>query len=134
MDFILKSKLPKDIELSPDIKARSEGYIRIQLHGSSFYVPVTKELKKLFKISRRGNKFEIAPPYKKEKQIEDFLRDFIQTMYLQVREEVGSGIHQSLSQELGQGFKDLFSKYLNNRIDQGFDKKQIGLDNKERNE
>ncbi len=55
-------------------------------------------------------------------------------MYLQVREEVGSEIHQSLSEELGQGFKDLFSKYLNNRIEHGFDKKQIGLDKKEIND
>ncbi len=65
MDFILKSKLPKDIELSPDIRARSEGYIKNRLHGTAFYVPVTKELKKLFKISRRGNKFDVAPHIKR---------------------------------------------------------------------
>ena len=131
MDFISKDNLPKSTELSPDIKERSEGYIRIRLHGTLFYVPVTKELKKLFKISRRGNKFEIAPPYKKEKQIEDFLQDFIQTMYLQVREEVGSEIHAILSQELKEGFNNLFSNYLDKRIEQGFEQKQIGFNKKE---
>ena len=131
MDIILKSKLPKDIEFSPDIKERSKGYIKIRLHGTAFFVPITKEFKKLFKISKKGNRF-VFPSYPAERRTEEFLRDFIQCMYLQVREEVGSEIHAQLSQELKQGFDNLFSNYLDKRIEQGFEQKQISLDKKEK--
>ncbi len=126
MNIILKDKLPKDTDLSPDIIERSIAFIVIQLHGLKYYVPLTLEFKRLFKVSKKGDRF-IFPSYKAEKRTEDFLRDFIQIMYLQVREEVGSGIHTQLSQELKQGFDNLFSNYIGNRIDHEFDQKQIGF-------
>ena len=130
MNIILKNKLPKNVQLSPDIKDRAEAYIEIMMHGSKFYVPVTKELKKIVKISKRGNKY-LFPTYVLEKRLDHFLRDFLQIMYLQIREEVGSEIHSSLSQELSEGFKGLFSNYLANRIDKGFEQKQLGFNKKE---
>jgi len=124
LDIISKNKLPKDVELSPDIRGRAEGYIRIRLHGLRYYIPITKEFKKLFKVLHKENKF-IFPSYNIEKRIEDFFRDFIQIMYLQVREEVGSEIHCSLSQELSEGFNNLFSHYLSKKIQKGFEKQKL---------
>ena len=130
MDIILKDKLPKDTELSQDVIERAIAFIVIQLHGLKYHVPLTLEFKRLFKVTKKGDKF-IFPSYKAEKRTEEFLRDFIQIMYLQVREEVGSEIHSQLSQELKQGFDNLFSNYLDKRIEQGFEQNQIGFNKEE---
>lgn len=121
-------KLPKDVDLSPDLKMRSEGYISIKLYGEDYYIPVTKEFKKVFKAKRIKNRLEFTS-YKFENALEDFLRDLISSIYLQIRDTIGSEIHQQLNQELSHGFAKLFNKFLGQKIENGF-KDKLPLEHK----
>ena len=129
LDIIPKNKLLKSVELSPDIKKRAEGYIVIMKYGLRYYIPITKELKKIFKISRRGKKF-LFPSWSAEHRAERHFRDFIMVMYLQVRQDVGAEIQRHLSQELKDGFEKLFDPFIENKIEQGFKKQQLTWDKK----
>jgi len=115
------TKLPKEIELSPDIKERTEGYIEIRRFGLLYYVPITKEMKKEFGIKRIGKKF-IFKSWKSEHRIEKLLRDIISGVYLQIRDSVGAMIHQQISQELSEGFEKLFEKTIEGKINAKFQK------------
>jgi len=118
-DFIIK--LPKDVPLSNDIKGRAEGYMKISLFGIPYYVPITKEVKKLFKIKRRGRQF-IFDSYKKEGRFRKFVRDIITSIYLQVRDTIGSEIHSQLRTQIEEGFGNMFNKILDKKINLGFQK------------
>jgi hypothetical protein len=120
MDIV--KKLPKDVPLSPHLQQSAMGFIVIQLYGLKYYIPLTKEFKKLFKIKRRKNKF-IFSSYKSERQIEEFLRDVIASIYLQIRDTVGSEIHLQLNEEIKSGFTNLFANILEKKITDEFQKK-----------
>lgn len=112
-DFI--RKLPKEIKLSVSLKENSEGFIRIRYYGIEYYVPVTKDFKKIFKAKRIKNRL-IFTSYKYEKALEEFLRDLISSIYLQIRDTIGEEIHTQLNQEISEGFEKLFDKFLEQRI------------------
>lgn len=118
-DFV--GKLPKDVPISNHIKERAKGYMKISLFGILYYIPITKEAKKLFKIKRKG-KHLIFDSYKDRQRFERFVRDIINMIYLQVRDTVGSEIQRDLSQQIEEGFGNMFNKILNKKINQGFQK------------
>lgn len=118
-DFV--KKLPKDVPLSDDIKGRAEGYMKIGLFGIPYYIPITKEVKKLFHIKRRGKRF-IFDSYKKEQRFRKFVRDIITSIYLQVRDTIGSEIHSQLSSQIEDGFGKMFNNLIDKKINQGFQK------------
>ena len=118
-DFIIK--LPKDVPLSNDIKERAEGYMKISLFGIPYYIPITKEVKKLFKIKRSG-KYFVFESYKKEQRFRKFVRDIVNSIYLQVRDTIGSEIHYKLRTQIEDGFGNMFSKILEKKINYGFQK------------
>lgn len=122
IDFI--RKIPNDAQFSDSLRKESEGVIIIKLFGYNFYVPVTLEFKRIFKIKRVNNRL-IYPSYKLEKYLEDFLRNFIASVYYQVRDTVGAEIHAKLNQELSEGFQQLFEKSIGKRINTEFEQKLL---------
>jgi len=116
-------KLPKEVELSQDLKERALGYIEIKYIGHSYYVPITKELKKIVKFKVR--KGIIIFDYDMRNKLEDYIRDIVNSIYLQVRDVVCAGIHQSLTQEMHDGFDKLFRKPLWNEIEKRANKKML---------
>lgn len=115
------TKLPKDVPISDDIKERAEGYVTIRMFGILYYIPITKEAKKLFKIKRSGKQF-IFDSYKKEQRFKKFVRDIVNSVYLQVRDTIGSEIHSQLSQQIEDSFGNMYDKILDKKINQGFQK------------
>ena len=117
----LIKRLPKGIELSPDIRERAEGYIVIMRFGTNYYVPITKELKKNLGIKRRGKKFFFKFDHSYYR-IDKMLRDIIAGVYLQVRDTIGADIHQQISAELSKGFEKLFENAIEGKINNKFQK------------
>ena len=118
-DFV--RKLPKDVPISNHIKERAEGYIKIGLFGILYYIPITKEAKKLFKIKRKGKQL-IFDSYKDRQRFERFIRDIINMVYLQIRDTVGSEIHSELKRQIEDGFGKMFNNLIDKKINQGFQK------------
>lgn len=118
------TKLPKDACSSPHLKEKAEGWIAVMYFGITYYILVSKEFKKAFKVKRKRN-ILIFPSYEQEKAVESFLRDLIASMYLQIRDTVGSEIHQQLSEEITDGFAKLLSKNLESKVDGLFDRKML---------
>ena len=52
--LITADKLPADIELSSDIKERTEYYYIIKMNGIDFYVPITKKARLTLGIKKDG--------------------------------------------------------------------------------
>ncbi len=66
-------KLPKDVELSQDIRERAIAYYRVQYYGQNFYIPITREMKKVIGVHIVKGKVVIPDDIK----FEDFIRDII---------------------------------------------------------
>jgi coenzyme F420-reducing hydrogenase alpha subunit len=113
MDEIIY-KLPKGIDLSQYIQDKSIAYYRVQYWGQTFYVPITKDMKKMFKMKIESGKIL----YSSFDNIKfgDMLRDIIGGIHLQIRDYVCSGIEKNLDQELREGFSKLFENYLHKRV------------------
>jgi len=118
-DFIIR--LPKDVPLSDYLKEKAEGYMKVRLQGLLYYIPITKETKKLFKIKRKGKQF-VFESFKKEQRFKRFIRDIIDSVYLQIRDTIGSEIHSELRTQIERGFGNIFDKILDKQINQGFQK------------
>lgn len=116
------TKLPEDAQTSPHFKERAEGWIEVMLYGIRYYIPVTQEFKKAFKVKRKKDELIFAT-YKQEDELVPFLRDLISTIYLQIRDTVGSEIHGKLSRQIEHGFGKLVENYLDNQIEDALNNK-----------
>lgn len=115
------TKLPKNVPISEYIKDRAKGFVVITLFGIPYYIPITKDTKKLFNIKKIKNTF-IFNNYKAEHRFEQFIRDIINVVYLQVRDTVGEEIQSKLSAQMQDGFNTMFGKIINKKINQEFQK------------
>ena len=121
-------KLPKDIKLSKHLQEKAIAYYRLDIFGNPYYIVITKDLKKAFGMKQ--SKGEILYFSFDTIQFESILRDIVNSIQLQVRDDVCNGIEKSLDQELKQGFSNLFSKYLHKRVKEKVDNKFLKLENK----
>ena len=119
--LIKNTKLPKNVPISEYIKDRAKGFVVITLFGIPYYIPITKDTKKLFNIKKIKNTF-IFNNYKAEHRFEQFIRDIINVVYLQVRDTVGEEIQSKLSAQMQDGFNTMFGKIINKKINQEFQK------------
>lgn len=125
MEFIPLKKLPPDIELSQNIKERAEAFFKIQYLGHYYYIPVTKELSRILKklgiIAKDGTK-----SFDNEQLIEIFIRDLIASVYLQIRDTVGTEIYATLSGEIKTGLEQMFSSRLSGTVTEKLNQKLLG--------
>ncbi|HUS50128.1 MAG TPA: hypothetical protein VMZ91_08175 [Candidatus Paceibacterota bacterium] len=105
-------KLPKEVKLSDYLREKAIAYYEIQLQGIHYYVPITKQVKKLFKIKTSKKKLDLYSF--NHLLVEDIFRDIIDSVYLQVRDVVCSGIEESLDGKLRDGFSKLFENAIHN--------------------
>lgn len=109
-------KLPKGIELSDYLKGEAVlgAYFKVMHYGYSFYVPITKGMKKIFGMKILSGKFIYE--HFDSIRIGDLLRQIIDGVYLQIRDNVCVGIESHLEQELKEGFAKLFEKQLHKMV------------------
>ena len=105
-----------DSELSQDIKRRAEGYLKIKIFGSLYYFPVTKEMKKIFKLKRVKNKLYFTNDDPTKQCAEKFLRDMARAIYLQMREDIQDNVTESLSEQLKDSLDNFFRKSLTKKV------------------
>jgi tRNA U54 and U55 pseudouridine synthase Pus10 len=120
-----RKDLPKDVELSEYLreKAGNRGYISIFLYGQTYYVPISKEIKKIlgkYKIYKESS-INCENPH-----IEEALRTITDAVYLQVRETVGCEVYEDLHRELSETFEALYEDHLRQKIDEKLKTKRIG--------
>ena len=121
-------KPPKHIKLSEHLQEKAIAYFNLQLFGQPYYVPITKDMKKAFRMKQ--SKGKILYSSFNTSQFETILRDIVNSIQLQVRDDVCAGIEQSLDQEIKQGFSNMFKKYLHKRVKEKVDNKFLKLENK----
>ncbi len=121
-------KLPKDIKLSEHLQEKAIAYFKLSLFGNPYYIVITKEMKKAFKMQQ--SKGKILYSSFSTIQFEKILRDIVNSIQLQVCDDVCAGIEQSLDQEIKQGFSNMFKKYLHKRVKDKVDNRFLQLENK----
>jgi hypothetical protein len=93
-------------------KERAEGYIEISQLGLRYFVPVTKAMKRIFGITRRGDKLIFSTDSSK-RDAEEFLRDIVGGLVSQVQKTVGDAVEESLSSQL--------TTFLKEKLEPGFE-------------
>ncbi len=116
-------KLPKGVPLSQHLKEKAKAYYGVRFYGRLYYIPITKESKKLFGLKTKGRKI-LIDDYKTMGRAEVFIRDIIDSVYLQMRDTVGAEVHQELSNQIKRGFAQLADKGLERMINHRI-KKQL---------
>ncbi len=117
-------ELPKDVKLSKSLEEKAFGYYKIKLFGMDYYVPITKELMRLFNIKLVDGKF-VFRRYRDRGDIEDMLRYIINSTYLQVRETIGSEVYLDLSEDIKKGFEKMYAQRLMTAIDERLQVKSL---------
>jgi hypothetical protein len=117
-----KDNLPPDAKMSDDLKQRAEFFMEVQFLGVKYYVPFTKEAKKIFGVSSTKSLLE---SFIKSNRLEKLFRDLIASVYLQIRDTVGSEIKHDLSEGIKNSFEKMFSERLEQTINNKFEQKQL---------
>ncbi len=65
---------------------------------------------------------------------EDFFRDVIIAVYMQIRDSIGADIHQQLSEQIKDGFENIFNDSLSKTITKKLNQKMLPEKKKENDE
>lgn len=119
-DGIVREKdLPEGLELSPHIRERAQGFFfAVRMNGKAYYVPISKEFKKLLKI-RDVSDLTLTTGTR----VERVLSDIISSVYLQIRDTVGAEIQSTLSDNMTEAFKAMFARPLSLSVCKELDKR-----------
>ena len=115
MDFVRT----KDVktELSPYLLERSKGWLLSVMHGGiSYYIPVSTEMKKVFGIHIENGK-PVFDSHARGFRLDDVLCDIIDSVYLQIRDTVGSEIATDLHQQLEDSFSKMFENVISSKVE-----------------
>jgi hypothetical protein len=117
-------KFPEGVPTSQYLLDNADGCFQIDFYGHAFYLPVSKELKKIFGLERRGDKM-IFPSRKVERQIEDILLFIIDATYLQIRDTVGAEISREITGIVTNKIENLLAPQLDKEITKRFDERSL---------
>jgi hypothetical protein len=116
------TKFPEHVPTSQYLIDNADGCFSIDLYGQPYYIPVTKELKKIFGLKKRGDKMIFASS-KDDMMIEEILRLVIDATYIQIRDTVGSEISQEITKIVTNKIANLLAPQLDREITKRFEKK-----------
>lgn len=110
MDIIRVEKVKED--LCQDLKERHPDWAKVLYFGHSYFVPVPKKLRNLFKHVHPAKGHSV------DQYLEDYLRDVIHALFLQVRDSVGSEVESELTRQIKDGFEKMFQDQLGKLVQQ----------------
>jgi hypothetical protein len=114
-------ELPANVPTSPDLKERALAWIEFRSIGGTYYAPITKEAKKLLGLHTVLGKLVLS--YDQINLLEKYVHDIYWALYIEIRDTVGSEIHDSISEDIKKQFHNMFSKKLGDTIEKGLDKR-----------
>ena len=94
--------IPEGTPISRDIRERSLAYMEIGLFGRKYYVPITKQVKKLFNLKMRQGRFLIN--YDKQSDMQKMFQDSIRMVQMQIRHDVAGEAVDEIMQDIRNGF------------------------------
>ena len=109
-EVIAKKALPSHVKLSQHLLDKCLFVLEVDLFGRQYFIPITKEIERIIKFKE---------PFKNGVTLADnteMFQDVINALYLQIRDTVGSEIHQQLSNQIEEGFSKLFDLPLAKEI------------------
>jgi hypothetical protein len=106
MKIIMRHELPEDCELCPDILNKYREFAEIQYMGKNYYIPIPDG--KLLKF--------LDSNFNMDMKLEDYFRQIIAALYLQVRDTVGSEVYRQTSDDLKSFLETMFSENLSKTI------------------
>ena len=108
-------KLPKGIHLSKHLEDQALAYLKVKLFGYSFYLPITKEIKKQFHLIERKGKL-IFTNHKEFQRLYNIAQDTVDTVRIQMQDYVCAGIEENINEKLREGFSKLFEKLIHKKV------------------
>jgi hypothetical protein len=113
-EIIKKKDLPKYVSLSQHLLEQCEELVEVDFIGTKYYIPITEDVEMIIRRGQFGHMNMIKNA--------DLFQDIINSMYLQIRDTVGSEIHSQLSQQIEEGFSTLFNLSLAKKINEQLNK------------
>ena len=109
-EILTIDKLPKDVKMvnTSDVSH----YFTVRLFGSIYYIPIHKGSVTVLK------KVGIS-------KLEKFVREIINSQRIHVRDDVASGIQTMLSQQIDDGFRNIYGDNLFNMITNKMDENAL---------
>ena len=102
------------------LKERAKhGFFVVKHFGVDYHIPISTDMKKLFGINIIAGK-PTFQSFNDEHRAEEFVRDLIHSVYLQIRDTVGSEIEQHLKQAMTESISNAFSDIISNKVDTEF--------------
>jgi hypothetical protein len=115
--------LPKHIALSPHNREKADGYLKVLLYGKTYYVPLTREMKRAFRIHRRGAGVSFDS-FGMEMAFDDIVRTVIDATYLQVRDTVGAEIKEDVLRLVNDRMQAVLEPQIDKELDRRFEQKE----------
>jgi len=124
MLLVYHKKLPKGISLGKHLEEQADGYFVCQYLGKSYYISLTKEMKKLFKIKRKG---EILcfddKELRSESRFEDMVRTIIACVRVQIQDTIGVEIREEMMREVRDRIDNILVPQMDKKIEEKFEQK-----------
>jgi len=120
-------ELPENVKLSEYHKAKADGYIRVQSLGKSYYIPLTKDMKKIFGIKRKKGDIEIEFSIMDADRLDDMIRIIINAVYLQTRDTVGMEIREEMVKMVEDKLNNVLVPQIDSEIEKKFEDKEPKL-------
>lgn len=117
-------KLPKGIKSSQYVREQSIAYIAVSVLGVEYYMPITKELKKLLKFKVKKGKVVLQNGYWDEQLLDGYLRTVVMMLSEQFKEYLADSIYENLSEQMKDGLEKMYANSLKQRIAGEMEKKQ----------
>jgi hypothetical protein len=116
-----RKTLPDNVKLSGHLKEQADGYIGVTSLGKTYYIPITKDCKKLFGIKRRGETIEFTKGKLMDiYKFDDFIRTIINSIHLQIRDTIGIEIREELMREVMDKMNNVIVPQIDEEINKRF--------------
>lgn len=103
--------LPKGIELSPHLIERASRFIVVSYIGQKLYIAETPPLRRLIGIDKPKSR-----DWSRQMDADDALRDIIDSIALQLRDNVFAGIEENITESLLEEMRELMQPKIQQKI------------------
>jgi hypothetical protein len=108
-------EIPEDTPISKDIQERALAYMEIGMFGRRYYVPITKQVKRLFKLKMRKGRFVVD--YDTRNDMDKMFHDSIRMVQMQIRHDVAGEAVDKIMRDIRDGFDSILRPKVEEMIE-----------------